>query len=65
MIQKLMTWEQAARIQELLNTNLFESKDWQQGNLADRVEWLLSSVKSLNEQLDHCLDKLSEKEKSS
>ena len=62
MIQKQMTLEQAASIQDLLHTNSFESKDWQQGNLADRVEWLLSSVKSLNEQLDHCLDKLSENE---
>ena len=62
MIQKQMTWEQAARIQNLLHTNSFKSKDWQQGNLADRVEWLLSSVKSLNEQLDHCLNKLSENE---
>ena len=62
MNEKLMTLDQAARIQELLNTNLFESKDWQQGNLDDRVEWLLTMVKSLNEQLDHCLDKLSENE---
>lgn len=50
------------RIQELLPTELFEgSKDWREGSLAERVEWLLSmyasekaEVNRLQDALDDC-----------
>lgn len=48
------------RIQALLPTELFEgSKDWRQGSLAERVEWLLSmyaSAKEEVERLENMLD---------
>jgi hypothetical protein len=42
-----MTDFEIERIQSLLPTNLFEgSKDWREGSLAERVEWLLSMYQS-------------------
>jgi hypothetical protein len=41
------------RIQELLPTDLFEgSKDWREGSLAERVEWLLSMYESSNQEVE-------------
>ena len=38
------------RIYELLPTKLFEdSKDWREGSLSERVEWLLSMYESSRE----------------
>jgi hypothetical protein len=46
------------RIQELLPTELFEgSKDWREGSVADRVEWLLSMYASAKEEVER-LEKL-------
>ena len=40
------------RIQELLPTELFAgSKDWREGSLAERVEWLLSMYTSAKEEI--------------
>jgi hypothetical protein len=41
------------RIQELLPTDLFEgSKDWREGSLAERVEWLLSMYESSKQEVE-------------
>jgi hypothetical protein len=41
------------RINELLPTELFEgSKDWREGSVADRVEWLLSMYASAKEEIE-------------
>jgi hypothetical protein len=41
------------RIQELLPTDLFEgSKDWREGSLAERVEWLLSMYQSSEQEVE-------------
>ena len=46
------------RIQELLPTELFEgSKDWREGSVADRVEWLLSMYESSKQEVER-LEKL-------
>lgn len=46
------------RINELLPTELFEgSKDWREGSVADRVEWLLSMYASAKEEVER-LEKL-------
>ena len=38
------------RIAELLPTELYEdSKDWREGSLAERVQWLLSMYESSHE----------------
>ena len=40
------------RIYELLPTKLFEdSKDWREGSLVERVEWLLSMYASSQEEV--------------
>ena len=40
------------RIAELLPTKLFEdSKDWREGSLSERVEWLLSMYASATEEV--------------
>lgn len=47
------------RINELLPTELFEgSKDWREGSVADRVEWLLSMYASAKEEVDRLQDML-------
>jgi len=39
------------RIQELLPTDLFEgSKDWREGSVVERVEWLLSMYQSTKQE---------------
>ena len=41
------------RINEMLPTELFEgSKDWREGSVADRVEWLLSMYTSALEEVE-------------
>ena len=40
------------RIAELLPTELYEdSKDWREGSLSERVEWLLSMYASATEEV--------------
>jgi len=40
------------RISALLPTDLFEgSKDWREGSLVERVEWLLSMYQSSHEEV--------------
>jgi hypothetical protein len=47
------------RIQELLPTELFEgSKDWREGSLADRVEWLLIMYTSAKEEVNRLEEQL-------
>ena len=47
------------RIQELLPTELFEgSKDWREGSVAERVEWLLSMYASAKEEVERLQDML-------
>ena len=49
------------RINELLPTELFEgSKDWREGSVADRVEWLLSMYASAKEEIQRLEDSLDE-----
>jgi hypothetical protein len=49
------------RIRELLPTELFEgSKDWREGSLAERVEWLLSMYASAKEEVKRLEDSLDE-----
>ena len=41
------------RIQALLPTDLFEgSKDWREGSVVDRVEWLLSMYASAQQEVE-------------
>jgi len=41
------------RINELLPTELFEgSKDWREGSVAERVEWLLSMYESSKQEVE-------------
>ena len=45
-----MIMTEIQRIYELLPTKLFEdSKDWREGSLSERVEWLLSMYESSRE----------------
>ena len=49
------------RINDLLPTELFEgSKDWREGSVADRVEWLLSMYSSAKEEIERLQDSLDE-----
>jgi hypothetical protein len=46
------------RINELLPTELFEgSKDWREGSVSERVEWLLSMYESSKQEVER-LEKL-------
>ena len=45
-----MIMTELQRIAELLPTELYEdSKDWREGSLSERVEWLLSMYQSSHE----------------
>lgn len=47
------------RIREFLPTELFDgSKDWREGSLAERVEWLLSMYASAKQEVDRLEDEL-------
>jgi hypothetical protein len=40
------------QIKELLANDLYDSKDWREGDFIDRVEWLISTVKSQAEEIE-------------
>jgi hypothetical protein len=40
------------QIKELLGNDLYDSKDWREGDFIDRVEWLISTVKSQAEEIE-------------
>ena len=49
-MNKENTMTEIQRINALLPTELFEdSKDWREGSLSERVEWLLSMYQSSHE----------------
>jgi hypothetical protein len=45
-------------IEQLLNDNLFDSKDWRASNTVERIEWLISMLESKNEEIDMWLEQL-------
>jgi hypothetical protein len=40
------------QIKALLANDLYDSKDWREGDFIDRVEWLISTVKSQAEEIE-------------
>ena len=47
------------RIRDLLPAELFEgSKDWREGNTVERIEWLLSLLKSSEQEVERLQDEL-------
>jgi hypothetical protein len=45
-------------IEQLLNDNLYDSKDWRASNTVERIEWLISMLESKNEEIDMWLEQL-------
>jgi hypothetical protein len=40
------------QIKAFLANDLYDSKDWREGDFIDRVEWLISTVKSQAEEIE-------------
>jgi hypothetical protein len=40
------------KIEELLPDDLYDSKDWRQGDMAERVLWLIAMLESKSEEVD-------------
>ena len=52
----------ALRIQELLPDNYSESKDWRDGDIAERIEWLKGTVEAKSNECDMLWDWMGDKE---